>query len=68
MIQCEYVKLADDYIAIMEQYNIDPKWINLEITESASTVSKSNMLKNIERLRAYGVHFRWMILVRDILI
>ena len=57
MIQCEYVKLADDYIAIMQQYNIDPKWINLEITESASTVSKSNMLKNIERLRAYGVHF-----------
>ncbi len=57
MIQCEYVKLADDYIAIMQQYDIDPKWINLEITESASTVSKTNMLKNIDRLRAYGVHF-----------
>lgn len=57
MIQCSYSKLADDYIAIMQQYHIDPEWINLEITESASMISKSNMLKNIEQLRGYGVHF-----------
>jgi len=57
MIQCEYIKLADDYIEIMEQYNVNPKWINLEITESASNVSKSHMLMNIEKLRTYGVHF-----------
>jgi len=34
VVQCGYEKLAQDYIDIMEKYKIDPKYINLEITES----------------------------------
>ena len=35
MVQCSDEKLAERYIRIMEEYNINPKFINLEITESA---------------------------------
>lgn len=57
VIQCGYSELADDYIAIMEKYQIDPKHINLEITESASMAAKKTLLENMRRLMEYGVYF-----------
>lgn len=57
VIQCGYEHLAQDYIDIMEKYKIDPKYINLEITESASTSAKKTLLSNMEYLINYGVHF-----------
>lgn len=57
VIQCGYEKLAQDYIDIMEKYKIDPKYINLEITESASTNAKKTLLSNMEDLINYGVRF-----------
>ena len=57
VVQCEYAGLANDYIAIMEEYHIDPSWINMEITESANNVARGNMLRNMEKLQEYGVKF-----------
>ena len=57
VVQCGYPMLADDYISIMEKYRIDPQYINLEITESASMSAKQTLLNNMRKLREYGVHF-----------
>ncbi len=57
VIQCGYPGLADDYIGIMEKYQINPKYINLEITESASMAAKKTLLENMRRLMEYGVYF-----------
>ncbi len=57
VVQCGYEHLADDYISIMEQYAIDPGWINLEITESASLATKKTLLENMHKLIEYGVKF-----------
>lgn len=57
VIQCGYPGLADDYIGIMEKYQINPKYINLEITESASMAAKKTLLENMRKLMEYGVYF-----------
>ncbi|MDE7478833.1 MAG: EAL domain-containing protein [Lachnospiraceae bacterium] len=57
VIQCAYENLAQDYINIMQQYGVDPKYINLEITESASINAKKTLLGNMEDLMDYGVRF-----------
>ncbi len=57
VVQCAYENLAQDYINIMKRYDVDPKYINLEITESASTNAKKTLLGNMEKLMEYGVHF-----------
>lgn len=57
VVQCAYENLAQDYINIMKRYGVDPKYINLEITESASTNEKKTLLGNMENLMEYGVHF-----------
>lgn len=57
VVQCSYEQLAEDYIRIMEKYNILPEYINLEITESASMEEKRILLDNMHRLIDYGVKF-----------
>ncbi len=57
VVQCAYEWLARDYINIMNKYQIDPKYINLEITESASTNAKKTLLDNMQSLIGYGVKF-----------
>ncbi len=57
VVQCAYQGLSEDFIAIMKEYGVDPKYINLEITESASLSAKQLLLENMERLIDYGVHF-----------
>lgn len=57
VVQCGYDNLANDYIGIMQKYGVDPKYINLEITESASTNAKKTLIGNMEQLMAYGVKF-----------
>ena len=57
VIQCGYEKLADDFIGIMEQNNISPDMINLEITESASLDTKNTLLNNMHKLMDFGVNF-----------
>ena len=48
--------LADTFIYIMKKYNVDPKYINLEITETAQS-KKISLLKNMQKLKEYGVTF-----------
>lgn len=57
VVQCCYAKLARNFIDIMDRYNVNPNSINLEITESASIEGKNILLKNMEKLRNYGVRF-----------
>lgn len=57
VVQCADPNLATDFIDIMRRFGIDPKQINLEITESASTDEKNILLKNMDKLIAYGVSF-----------
>jgi len=55
--QCGDRNLAGNYIATMEEHSINPKNINLEITESVSMKSKEILLDNMNRLIDYGVNF-----------
>ena len=55
-IQCMQDNLAETFINIMEKYRINPKYINLEITETGH-ISKLTLLKNMEILKKYGVSF-----------
>lgn len=57
VVQCAYNELAADYIRIMEENKIEPRMINLEITESASMNARKTLLDNMERLMDYGVTF-----------
>lgn len=57
VIQCESKNLADNYIEIIDRYQIDPKLINLEITESASVVMKNILLNNMQALISHGISF-----------
>lgn len=57
VIQCAYENLAQDYIRIMKQYGTDPGYINLEITESATTNAKKVLLDNMRKLIEFGVAF-----------
>lgn len=56
-IQCAYEMFADNYISIMEQYGINPHFINLEITETAALGAKKVVLSNMQKLIDYGVSF-----------
>lgn len=55
-VQCMQENLAKNYIEIMEKYNINPKYINLEITETGQS-TRLTLLKNMEILKEYGVSF-----------
>lgn len=55
--QCENPQLAENYIQIMKEFNLDPSCINLEITESASIQTRANLLDNMKTLINFGVDF-----------
>lgn len=57
VVQCTYEYLAESFIQIMEKYKVDPEWINLEITESASVSSQKIFSENVKKLMDYGVRF-----------
>ncbi len=57
VVQCEAKSLAKCYSDIMDKYQINPAFINLEITESASIVMKKTLLDNMRALINYGVSF-----------
>lgn len=57
VVQCAYANLASDFIKIMEKYEVSPRFLNLEITESASLQAKGILLDNMRCLMNYGVKF-----------
>jgi EAL domain-containing protein (putative c-di-GMP-specific phosphodiesterase class I) len=57
VVQCENKALANMYIDIMKKYDVNPSFINLEITESASIIMKKTLIENMMALIDYGVTF-----------
>ena len=57
VVQCADNRLADTYIKIMDDMKIDPRCINLEITESASLREKQVLITNMEQLIEHGIMF-----------
>lgn len=55
-IQCLQENFAASYIEIVKKYNVDPKYINLEITETGQ-IAQRILLNNIEILKDYGFTF-----------
>ncbi len=54
--QCMYRGMSNELISIMKKFNVDPKFIGMEITET-ETSDKTVIMKNIDRLMDYGVEF-----------
>lgn len=57
VIQCEQTDLAERMISIIERYHIDPKYINFEITETASISARTILQGNMKKLIEYGFSF-----------
>ena len=57
VVQCEKIDLAERLISIANTYEIDPRWINLEITETGSIRARHTLLENMKKLIEYGFSF-----------
>lgn len=57
VMQCLRVDLADEIIERAQFYEIDPKCLNLEITETASVYSQDRLQSNIHELSKAGFTF-----------
>ena len=55
--QCMHGDLADRILLIMQQYNVSPDKINLEITETAASYAQRVMTENLNKLSHSGVSF-----------
>lgn len=55
--QCMHGDLADKILTIMQQYNVSPRSINLEITETAASYSQRVMTDNLNKLSRAGIEF-----------
>ncbi|MBQ2577229.1 MAG: EAL domain-containing protein [Lachnospiraceae bacterium] len=55
--QCEQEDLAEQFHQISEEYSIDPRMINLEITETASSSATKTLLANMRKLSSLGFSF-----------
>ena len=55
--QCMHGDLADKILMIMQQYNVSPRSINLEITETAASYSQRVMTDNLNKLSRAGIEF-----------
>ena len=57
VIQCMQKNLADQLFRIMDLYNLDYRYINLEVTESAAVASSEVLLSNMNRLIERNMNF-----------
>lgn len=55
--QCVRPQMAGELIALMEDYDVAPEHINLEVTETSSTYSQEAIDANIRTLAARGLTF-----------
>ena len=55
--QFDYENPSKFVLEYIEQYSLDPRWINLEITETAAAKNKEIMLRNMNRLIEKGISF-----------
>lgn len=56
-VQCMRADLAEEFTKIIREVGIDPKMVNLEITESMAINSTDILIGNMEKMRSIGVHF-----------
>lgn len=57
VVQCMQPKLADHIMEILKRYDVQPDQINLEITETAASISQQALEDNIEDLTNMGMKF-----------
>lgn len=57
MVQCIQESFAEDVLAVLKEYEIEPSMLCLEVTESAMTQSQERLTKNMNTLREAGVFF-----------
>ena len=57
VVQCMQEKLHEKLINIMDEYRIEYRYINLEITETAAIMSSETLQSNMEKLMAKGIKF-----------
>ncbi len=57
VIQCMQENLADQLFRIMDLYNLDYRYINLEVTESAAIASSETLMENMNRLIERNMKF-----------
>jgi len=57
MVQFDENEPAGFIQEMMDEYEIDPTWINLEITETADPEARQMVLRNMEILNERGVRF-----------
>nr|MCR4588378.1 EAL domain-containing protein [Lachnospiraceae bacterium] len=56
-LQCMNSELAESFKKVLEDYHVDAKYINLEITESAAVNNPDMLLSTMKRLREIGFGF-----------
>ena len=56
-VQCMQEKLHEKLINIMDEYRVEYRYINLEITETAAIMSSETLQSNMEKLMAKGIKF-----------
>jgi len=56
-VQCMQDNLPERLIEIMDRYMVEPKYINIEITETAYAYDKNMLLNNMMKLKNYGLSF-----------
>ncbi len=57
VVQCMQPKLADHIMEIINRYGVQPEQLNLEITETAASISQQALDDNIEHLTDMGITF-----------
>lgn len=50
VIQCMQQDLSDKLLEVMKKYDVEPSFINFEITETAASNSESTLLNNMKKL------------------
>lgn len=56
-VQCDNMELARKFIEIAKENSIDPSMISFEITETAISSVKTNMLSNMKEMINFGFEF-----------
>ncbi|MCR5216888.1 MAG: EAL domain-containing protein [Lachnospiraceae bacterium] len=56
-VQCMDANLAEHVKSILNKYKVDPKYLNLEITETAQIENSNTILQNLLELKELGMNF-----------
>ena len=57
VVQCMQENLYKTLMRIMDEYQLEYHYINLEITETAAVISSETLKRNMEKLMKRGIKF-----------